>query len=415
MNDRAYEPSAPAAPLRVLIAGGGVAALEAALALRDLAEERVALELLSPEPYFWYRPLSVLEPFEAGEMHGVELIELARACGALVTLGALDSVEVGAHLARTHAGQEVEYDALLVAVGARPVAAVDGALTFRGPADTQRLRSLLIEIAAGAVERLVFAVPGGVTWPLPLYELALQTAVFIAANELSGPELLLVTPEQAPLSLFGSEASTAVSELLAARGIAFRGDTYPVSFDGRTLTLRPEDSMRADHVVALPRLEGPTIAGLPHDDRGFIPIDRHGRVRGAEDVFAAGDAADFPIKQGGLAAQQADAAAEAIAAAAGADLAPKPFDPVLRGLLLTGGEPRFLRASLTGGRGATSTAQPAALWWPPAKIVGRYLAPFLAEQSGLILTTPTGDSMRVDLHLTADKFVELRDPIDGQR
>ena len=403
MNDRAYEPSGPGKPLRVLIAGGGVAALEAALALHRLAKARVALELLSPEPYFWYRPLSVLEPFEAGEMHGVELIELARACGALVTLGALDSVEVGAHLARTHAGQEVEYDALLVAVGARPMAAVDGALTFRGPADTQRLRSLLIEIAAGSVGRLVFAVPGGVTWPLPLYELAMETAVFIATNELSGPELLLVTPENVPLSLFGSEASAAVSELLAARGIAFQGDTYPVSFDGRTLTLRPDGSVLADHVVALPRLEGPTIAGLPHDDRGFIPIDRHGRVRGADDVFAAGDAADFPIKQGGLAAQQADAAAEAIAATAGANLTPQPFDPVLRGLLLTGGEPRFLRASLAGGRGATSTAQPDALWWPPAKIVGRYLAPFLAERAGLILTTPTGDSMRVDLHLSANK------------
>jgi sulfide:quinone oxidoreductase len=399
VNVRAHEPGAP---FRVLIAGGGVAALEAALALRHLAEERVAIELLSPEPYFWYRPLSVLEPFEAGEVHGVELIELARACGALVTLGALDSVEVGSHLARTCAGQELEYDALLVAVGARPVSAVDGALTFRGPADTQRLRSLLVEIAAGAVRRLVFAVPGGVTWPLPLYELALQTAVFITTNELSGPELLLVTPEQVPLWLFGSEASAAVSELLAARGITFRGDTYPVSFDGRTLTLRPEGSVPADHVVALPRLEGPMIAGLPHDERGFIPIDRHGRVRGADDVFAAGDAADFPIKQGGLAAQQADAAAEAIAAAAGADLAPRPFDPVLRGLLLTGAEPRFLRAGLAGGRGATSTAQPDALWWPPAKIVGRYLAPFLAKRAGITLTAPTGDSMHVDLHLSHD-------------
>ena len=307
------------------------------------------------------------------------------------------------HLARTCAGQDVEYDALLVAVGARPVSAVDGALTFRGPTDTQRLRSLLVEIAAGAVGRLVFAVPGGVTWPLPLYELAMQTAVFIATSELSGPELLLVTPEHVPLWLFGSEASAAVSELLAARRIAFRGDTYPVSFDGRTLTLRPEGSVPADHVVVLPRLEGPAIAGLPHDDRGFVPIDRSGRVRGAADVFAAGDAADFPIKQGGLAAQQADAAAETIAAAAGADLAPQPFDPVLRGLLLTGAEPRFLRTGLAGGRGATSTVQPDALWWPPAKIVGRYLAPLLAERAGISLTAPTRDSMRVDLHLSPGK------------
>jgi sulfide:quinone oxidoreductase len=37
---------------RVLIAGGGVAALEAALALRALAEDRVRVELLAPEPQF---------------------------------------------------------------------------------------------------------------------------------------------------------------------------------------------------------------------------------------------------------------------------------------------------------------------------------------------------------------------------
>jgi sulfide:quinone oxidoreductase len=157
----------------------------------------------------------------------------------------------------------------------------------------------------------------------------------------------------------------------------------------------------ADHVVALPRLRGPSIAGLPHDGRGFVPIDRSGRVRGVEDVFAAGDAADFPIKQGGIAAQQADAAAEAIAAAAGSEVVPRPFDPVLRGLLLTGGERRFLRARVAGGRGATSTAQRDALWWPPAKIVGRYLAPFLAERSGIVFTAPEGDSLRVDLRVGA--------------
>lgn len=389
------------APLRVLIAGGGVAALEAALALRHLAEERVALELLSPEPHFWYRPLSVLEPFDAGTVHGVELGELAAACGAAVTLSALDSVDVDAHLARTHAGQEIEYDALLVAVGARPTEAVDGALTFRGPADTQRLRSLLVDIAGGAIRRLVFAVPGGVNWPLPLYELALQTAACIGENELARPELSIVTPEHGPLEIFGGEPSTAVSELLSAAGVAFRGDSYPISFDGRTLTLRPEGSVPADGVVALPRLVGPKISGLPHNKEGFIPVDRHGRVRGVDDVFVAGDAADFPIKQGGLAAQQADAAAESIAAVAGVDLIPQPFDPILRGLLLTGDAPQFFRTELPGGHGATSTAHTEALWWPPAKIVGRYLAPVLADRAGLVLTPPTAASLPVDLHLGA--------------
>jgi hypothetical protein len=46
-------------PFRVVIAGGGVAALEAALALRELTGERVRTTLLSPEPEFVYRPMRV--------------------------------------------------------------------------------------------------------------------------------------------------------------------------------------------------------------------------------------------------------------------------------------------------------------------------------------------------------------------
>jgi sulfide:quinone oxidoreductase len=102
-------------------------------------------------------------------------------------------------------------------------------------------------------------------------------------------------------------------------------------------------------------------------------------VAGLDDCYAAGDGTDFPIKQGGLAAQQADAVAEHVAARYGAPVEPAPFTPVLRGMLLTGATPRFLSASL-GHRpeeGATSS-QP--LWWPATKIAGRYLAPYLLER-----------------------------------
>ena len=80
-------------------------------------------------------------------------------------------------------------------------------------------------------------------------------------------------------------------------------------------------------MIALPRLRGRRIAGLPCDDDGFIPIDEHARVAGVPGVYAAGDITAGPIKQGGLAAQQADAAAEAIAAEAGAELTPAPTAP----------------------------------------------------------------------------------------
>jgi len=364
--------------LRVLIAGGGVAALEAALALRELAEDRVSIELLAPEPRFWYRPLAVAEPFGTGSVNGVELTALADACSARFTLGALASVEPDRHLARTAAGAEVEYDVLLVATGATPVPAVAGAVTFRGPADDAAYRGVLDDVVSGSVRKLVFAVPGGVTWPLPLYELALLTASFLDERAVEGVELAVVTPEDAPLTVFGAEASAVVGRLLADRNVALHTRTFPTKAHDGALAVAPSGSIRADRVVALPQLRGRPIDGLPSDTNGFVPSDRHGFVTGVDDILAAGDVTAFAVKQGGIAAQQASAAAEAIAAAAGADVVPHPFRPVLRGLLLTGSVPMYLRADLPGGGGDTSVASTDPLWWPPGKIVGRYLAPFLA-------------------------------------
>jgi sulfide:quinone oxidoreductase len=381
-------------PFRVVIAGGGVAALEALIALRQLAEERVTIELLSAEPQFWYRPLAVAEPFDRRELHGLDLSTVAGEHGAVLVLGELASVDPEASVARTTAGGELEYDALLVAVGARPTEAVPGALTFRGPADAGAIRSLLEEIESKRVRRVAFALPGTVVWPLPLYELALQTAA-------TGAEVVVVTNEEAPLELFGQAASRQISELLDSLGVELVSSSYPVSFHDGQLVLAPDGEVAADRVVTLPRLVGPRLEGLPHDLNGFIPTDRDGRVVGAFDVFAAGDATTFPIKQGGLATQQADAAAESIAALAGAPLEPKPFRPVLRGVILTGRQPLFVRTALT-----TAAERPVAsgdaLWWPPAKIAGRYLAPYLAERADSILTPPNGPSgIAVDVALPA--------------
>ena len=386
--------------LRVLIAGGGVAGLEALLALRQLAEERVEMELLAAEPQFWYRPLAVAEPFDLGELHGLDLGLVADDLGAILTLGTLDRVDPDAHLAFTPTGTALGYDVLVIAVGARPVAAVPGALTFRGPSDTTAFRSLLDELTTGSADRVVFALPGGASWPLPLYELALQTATRVQESG-SGAQLVLVTPEERPLGLFGPAASEAITALLEERNVEVCERVYPVAFERNLLSLKPGGTIAADRVVALPRLEGPRIAGVPRDAHGFIPTDASGCVHGLTDAYAAGDATSFPVKQGGLGAQQADAAAEAIAALAGAELTPQPFRAILRGLILTGGAPLFARVELTG-TGQPYEAGTDALWWPPGKVAGRYLAPYLAEHSDAILTPPpAGDSVAVEVELEA--------------
>ena len=138
------------------------------------------------------------------------------------------------------------------------------------------------------------------------------------------------------------------------------------------------DSIDAGAVAALPVIDGPRLPGLPSDDHGFIPIDEHARVVGVEDVYAAGDGTNFPIKQGGIGTQQADAAAEHIAARLGAPIEPTAFHPVLRGKLITGAESLSMRHDLTGGHGE-GVASPDYLWWPPHKVGGGFLGPWLAR------------------------------------
>ena len=276
-----------------------------------------------------------------------DLPELVAGAGASFSLGEVVSVDTDRKLAYT-AATALSYDVLLLACGTLPQPAVPGALTFRGPADTGALESLLGELGAGTVRSVVFAVPAGAVWSLPAYELALLTAAHLSAHKEYGVTLELVTPENTPLELFGEAASEAVASMLAEAGIGFRPRVYPAEAREGELLLVGGEIVPADRVVAMPRLQGPRIGGIPQRFDGFVPVDEHGRVKGLEDVYAAGDITDFATKQGGLATQQADAAAEAIAAAAGADVTPKPFRPVLRGILLTGSGQRYIRRGAAG-------------------------------------------------------------------
>ncbi len=213
-------------------------------------------------------------------------------------------------------------------------------------------------------------------WALPIYEIALMTQR--RALELGTTvELTVITPEEAPLAVFGPAASTAVSELLSARGIAVETAVHAHQETARELVLTPGGRrIPVMDVVALPAMAGPAIDGLPSDENGFIPIDAHAHVVGVDDVYAAGDGTNFPVKQGGIATQEADAAASDIAHRLGAAIDAEPFRPMLRGKLLTGEESLQLRTDISGG-GGEGAASLDALWWPPHKISGRYLAPWL--------------------------------------
>ena len=368
------------APLRVLVAGGGVAGLEALLALTDMAADRVDVTLLSPQDDFVYRPLAVAEPFSLGRVHRYPLSQLTKDLRVRLVRGALDRVDVGQRLVTTVDGEPLGFEALIVATGARAEVAVEHALTWWPEGDPAAFGGLLRDLEEAYTRKVAFVVPPQVAWALPAYELALMTAREVKGMGIDDAELTIVTPEDAPLGIFGRKAADAVAADLAAANIRVVTGAYVQRADAGHLEIQPgARRLEVGRVVALPRAVGPHVSGLPADDAGFIPTDEHARVVGVEGVWAAGDGTNFPIKQGGLAAQQADAAAASVAALAGAGIDPEPFRPVLRGVLMTGDAPQFMSSDIAGGRGE-GEASTGSLWWPPVKIAGRYLAPYLGAR-----------------------------------
>ena len=388
-------------PARILIAGGGVAALEALLALRAIAPTHFEIDLLAPDAEFHGRPLSVAEPFGLVEHRHVSLHEFAAEHSARFHHAALASVEPGHHRVRTTRGESIGYDALLLALGASARPILPGALTFRGAQDVVAFRMLLDEIDRGEVGKIAFAVPRRARWSLPLYELALMTAARASAHKVP-LRIEFLTHEDEPLAAFGPRTSERVRELLTHAGIRLRTSVHPVVAQPGRVFLAHGVAVAADRTVAVARLVVPPVPGIPQGPGGFIPTDPNGRVDGLRHVYAAGDATWFPIKQGGIATQQADAAVTAIAADAGLPVEAEPFEPVMRGILLTGHEPEYV------GDGPR---------WDGAggKVAGRYLAPYLAGHEGGA-AAPADHEAALELALeAADAAAGWSDPKDALR
>ena len=375
-------PGSPLAsePLSVVIAGGGFAALEAALALRALAGRKCRLTFIAPDPILYYRPAATTEPFDAAPPRVYDLRAIAAQLGATIRPGRLQAVAPAARELRLSSGVRLSYDVLVLAIGSRAVASVAGATIFRDQRDVASLRRLVADVDAGRIGEVVFAVPSGSSWPLPLYELALLAA---RRAQRAGVELdiSLVSPERDPLEIFGPRASHSVAQVLDEQGVRFIGGLTPLAVrrDG-ALELAAGGALEADRVISIAQLAAPRIPGIPASWWGFVPTDRCGRVLGRRDVFAAGDMTAFPVKQGGLAAQQADRVAHTIACDLG--LPVKEWDPrlVLQAELTGGPAPLLLRTELDWRGRPTAAAGTRARPSGEAgatKVFGRYLAPYL--------------------------------------
>ena len=358
----------------MLVVGGGVAALEACFALEALAGDRVHVTLIAPNRYLTHRPVAVHDPLAVHGRVRVPLARLVHAAGAELRHDRVNSIEPAARRVYTAGGYELPYDAVVIAVGAtaQPV-----------PARAETLRDsqvLIRRLYRGGLASLAFVEPPAPVDAFELYDLAIETAAGLRRGGLEA-ELTLVTAEPAPLASLGVRAAGVLRSTLGAHGVRVAESAYVQAFRRDALELAPHGRrVAAEGVIVAPRLAGPQLPHLPWDRDGFVPVDVHGRVTGVPGVFAAGDCTPFPVRHPSLAAQQADAAAAAIAADAGSPDRAEPFTPVLRGLL-----PSRLRwyveAPLTGGQGDATRISAIPLWSPHLRFHARFLAPHLEPEA----------------------------------
>ena len=372
----------------VVIAGGGITGLEAALALRELVPG-ARVRLLAAGDRFVLLPAATALAFRSDLPVSAPLVTLLQGTGVELEQGTLRAVDTAGHRLYSR-GREPGHlrPARRRRRGqARSRTSAPGALTFRGTEDAEAVRTLiqqLVEAAAGGVRtEIAFAVPPGPGWPLPAYELALLTAARLSAEGVrERVGITLVTAEPSALGVFGPEAAEAVGRDLEKAGIDLlqrRGD-------------RPVDRFRAR---AHTRRAGQRPTGWwrspASGDRGWracrrIPWTscapmRTAGSRGPGDAWVVGDAGPFPIKQGGLGCDQADRAAALIARDLGAEVEVPVSDPILRAFLLEGLEERYLQSHPTGGY----EDSPGRTWLlrmehMTGKVAGRHLAPFLERR-----------------------------------
>ena len=232
----------------------------------------------------------------------------------------------------------------------------------------------------GDLSRVAFAAAAGPSWTLPTYELALLTASWVADRHLTGIELAVVTPEEEPLAEFRAHCEPrAARRARRSRHSPARERRRPRAFAPGGLRLASGQTLEVDQMVALPKLEGPRLPGLPADDSGFIQIDDYARVVGLDNVYAAGDAyRSRSSREASLPSRPTRLSRRSLRASARASSHHR-SEPLLRGMLLTGIAPTYLRAAVGGEVVEDSELAATPLWWPPTKIAGRYLGPYLAE------------------------------------
>lgn len=369
---------------RIVILGGGVAAVEALLAASDFAAGRAEIILVSSDPQFRLPPLAAATPFAAGHAAPVDLADLCAAHGTAFRQGLVAMVDAPRQRLVFQDGDELAYQALIVAVGATPVPGAEAGTQYE-PAAPDRVAGIAADLEEGWAGSVAIVVPDAPTWPLPPFEFALylKHAARVAGSD---AEVHLCTPDPAPLSWLSESAAEQAAGALAQAGVVLHAGHVPrvvrsgvVEFDGA-------EPIEVDRILVLPRLVGPAMPGLPYDEHGFIEVRADRTVPGRPMIWAAGDGTTTPIKFGALACHAADAAAAGALDAVGFAGPHVEAHPVLHARLLTPEGSVSLSSD-------PAVPDPPGGWTGGEKIAGRYLRPAL-ERLGATHLVPQAERAR---------------------
>jgi sulfide:quinone oxidoreductase len=276
----------------------------------------------------------------------------------------------------TGGGGDLSYDALLVAVRAWESAPYEHAHVFTDRDPDQSFQGIVRDIELGDARSVAFVLPHGPVWPVPLYELALMTAERARGMSLDA-QITFITPEGRPLKAFGQAAGDAI-RLLGQAGIKLHTGAV-ARVPAPNLVTFGETRLEVERIVTLPRITGPAVAGLSAGTDWFLPVDRRCLVEDTNGrVFAAGDATDPGEtrryrRPAGRHRGRRHRTPRRLRAS------PSPFDPVIRGMLLTGDRPLYLSAQLIAGLGWRSEVYEQPPWPADEKVVAEELGPYLAN------------------------------------
>ena len=265
-----------------LVVGGGMTGDAVCQGIRQVDSEG-SIGLVGEEQHRPYkRP-----PLTKGLWSGAPEEKIWRQTGELdvdLRLGRrVTSIDPGRRRAVDDAGDEYAYEKLVLATGGTP-RRLDGdgdVVYYRTLDDYRRVRTL----SDGGASFIVIG--GGFIGS----ELA-------ASLRSQGREVTIVFPEPGiGWRPYPAHLSHAVTEYYREKGVEVVAEGLVASLDGHRVTLEDGRALEADAVVAglgiVPRVELAVDAGLPVDNG--IVVDDHARVQGFDDVFAAGDVAQFPI------------------------------------------------------------------------------------------------------------------------